>query len=187
MSKSNQHRMDMEDDELEGVLFPSYYVQSPSTTISIENSTARNTSYSELPALFPSSNHHHSTTLSPSSSHGSNNIEKISTNNNIATAFEDLQRHDQNEEKRLITIDRSSLNDDDDDDGYYYYESQGWWRYLSFSYSSSSAWILLQVSWRFLVSLGIGLLVFYMATKPPTPHISIKVYIYIYILHCIGI
>lgn len=185
MSKSNQHRMDMEDDELEGVLFPSYYVQSPSTTISIENSTARNTSYSELPALFPSSNHHHSTTLSPSSSHGSNNIEKISTNNNIATAFEDLQRHDQNEEKRLITIDRSSLNDDDD--GYYYYESQGWWRYLSFSYSSSSAWILLQVSWRFLVSLGIGLLVFYMATKPPTPHISIKVYIYIYILHCIGI
>ncbi|GFY92241.1 hypothetical protein Acr_08g0006370 [Actinidia rufa] len=50
-----------------------------------------------------------------------------------------------------------------------------WWRYLSFRTSSSLGWICLQVMWRFLVSLGVALLVFYIATKPPAPKMSLKV------------
>ncbi|CAN1787661.1 hypothetical protein LINPERHAP1_LOCUS17734 [Linum perenne] len=40
---------------------------------------------------------------------------------------------------------------------------------------SSCGWILMQLSWRFLVSLGVALLVFYLITNPPPPKLSIKV------------
>ncbi|XP_057978671.1 uncharacterized protein LOC131165042 [Malania oleifera] len=53
-------------------------------------------------------------------------------------------------------------------------KGEGWWRYFSFRTSSSSAWIALQISWRLMVSLGVALLVFYLATKPPPPKVSVK-------------
>ncbi|XP_010464457.1 PREDICTED: uncharacterized protein LOC104745000 [Camelina sativa] len=41
--------------------------------------------------------------------------------------------------------------------------------------SSSGWWIVLQVGWRFLFSLGVALLVFYIATQPPHPNISFRI------------
>lgn len=39
----------------------------------------------------------------------------------------------------------------------------------------SGWWIILQILWRFLFSFGVALLVFYVATQPPHPNISLKV------------
>ncbi|KAK6928733.1 hypothetical protein RJ641_004938 [Dillenia turbinata] len=64
--------------------------------------------------------------------------------------------------------------EDDDDEIYGDGKVDGWWRYFTFRNSSSCAWISLQISWRFLVSVGVALLVFYVATKPPPPKISIQ-------------
>ncbi|KAL8031764.1 hypothetical protein ABFX02_13G048800 [Erythranthe guttata] len=54
-------------------------------------------------------------------------------------------------------------------------EKRGWIKYLSFGYSNSGMWILVQLSWRFLLSLIIALFVFYIAAKPPPPNIFIKI------------
>lgn len=69
------------------------------------------------------------------------------------------------------------INEDDDDDDYDHGHEKngGWIKYFSFSYSNSGFWILMQLSWRFLVSLMIALLVFYIAAKPPPPKFSVKV------------
>ncbi|PSS09994.1 Neogenin like [Actinidia chinensis var. chinensis] len=84
-------------------------------------------------------------------------------------------------ESRPIGVLRDGILDCGDDDE----EEEGeddfgnrkdwWWRYLSFRTSSSFGWICLQVIWRFLVSLGVALLVFYIATKPPIPQMSLKI------------
>lgn len=41
--------------------------------------------------------------------------------------------------------------------------------------SNSGWWIVLQIGWRLLVSFGVALLVFYIATQPPHPNISFRV------------
>lgn len=51
----------------------------------------------------------------------------------------------------------------------------GWFRVLVFGESSSFGWNCLQITWRFMVSMAIALTVFYIATKPPPPKVSIKV------------
>lgn len=44
------------------------------------------------------------------------------------------------------------------------------------SQTSNSGWsIVLQIGWRFLFSFGVALLVFYIATQPPRPNISLQV------------
>ncbi|KAK9169556.1 hypothetical protein Syun_001696 [Stephania yunnanensis] len=50
----------------------------------------------------------------------------------------------------------------------------GCWRFFSFSASSSSCWIAVQLFWRLMVSVGAALLVFYLATKPPPPKMFVK-------------
>ncbi|KAG5416381.1 hypothetical protein IGI04_003948, partial [Brassica rapa subsp. trilocularis] len=40
---------------------------------------------------------------------------------------------------------------------------------------NSGWWIVLQILWRFLFSFGVALLVFYIATQPPRPDISIRI------------
>lgn len=85
---------------------------------------------------------------------------------------------------RLIIVDHDDEDDDDDEDDE---NNDGgkkkrgcWWRYMSFRRSDNNAcgWIALQIFWRLLFSLGVALLVFYIATNPPHPNISIKVRIY---------
>lgn len=68
--------------------------------------------------------------------------------------------------------------EEEEDEEEYYNDyggiKSGWWRYLSFRHSSSCLWICLQIALRLLVSLGFALLVFYLATKPPPPKVSVK-------------
>ncbi|KAK4414460.1 hypothetical protein Salat_2859000 [Sesamum alatum] len=52
---------------------------------------------------------------------------------------------------------------------------RGWIEYLSFRYSDSGWWVLVQLSWRFLLSLVIALVVFYVAAKPPPPTLSVQI------------
>lgn len=68
--------------------------------------------------------------------------------------------------------------EDDDDDYDHHEKNGGWMKYFSFSYSNSGCWILMQLSWRFLVSFMIALLVFYIAAKPPPPKFSVKVLLF---------
>ncbi|CAI0426726.1 unnamed protein product [Linum tenue] len=88
-----------------------------------------------------------------------------------------------------VAVKASDEEDEHDGDGAgggeeYYYEKmrpssdQGggvWRRCFSFSRRSSCSWITVQLLWRFLVSFGLALLVFYIATKPPPPKVSVRV------------
>ncbi|KAL0379882.1 UNVERIFIED_CONTAM: hypothetical protein Sangu_0052500 [Sesamum angustifolium] len=53
--------------------------------------------------------------------------------------------------------------------------NRGWIQYLSFRYSDSGWWVFVQLSWRFLLSLVIALVVFYVAAKPPPPTFSVQI------------
>ncbi|XP_021739268.1 uncharacterized protein LOC110705673 [Chenopodium quinoa] len=65
---------------------------------------------------------------------------------------------------------------DDEEELYNFDNDEGkCWKYLSFNTYSSYVWIGLQLLWRFLLSAMLALLVFYLVTKPPPPHISVKV------------
>lgn len=70
-------------------------------------------------------------------------------------------------------------HDDDEDENNYHdnYEyNLGWRKYFSFrTYPASSFWIFVQLLWRLFLSFTAALLVFYIATKPPPPHVSIQV------------
>ncbi|KAK6928735.1 hypothetical protein RJ641_004940 [Dillenia turbinata] len=171
-----------------------YYVQSPSTLSHANSADCRNINSSEIPFHLPfqsdtfintTTNHtsreeaSHFTLSRYSSSRGSNNSflheKKI---------VYDLQSHggegiENGEKLRIIggnDCRAGEVGDCEDDDDEIYGDGKvdGWWRYFTFRNSSSCAWISLQISWRFLVSVGVALLVFYVATKPPPPKISIQ-------------
>ncbi|KAL6288499.1 hypothetical protein ACE6H2_006009 [Prunus campanulata] len=86
----------------------------------------------------------------------------------------------ENGENRLIIVDGGGKGDDggDEDDDEEYYgvrKTAGWWKtYCSYRNSDSCVWICMQISWRAMLSLCVALLVFYIATKPPPPKVSIK-------------
>ncbi|KAK4797572.1 hypothetical protein SAY86_029898 [Trapa natans] len=181
MSKVQTTSMDMEDPE--AVLYPSYYVQSPSTTTTISHANSAD--------IIPNDNNSNrcrrgsqdeasflAAALSRYSSRGSNHSASFlhdKSSAKVAAAFDDLQSHDDSatrngEKRRLVIVD--GCVKEEDEGGMY---SGGWWRFFSFSHSSSTAWVLLQVSWRLVVSLWVALLVFYLVTKPSTPNISIKI------------
>ncbi|XP_022759438.1 uncharacterized protein LOC111305838 [Durio zibethinus] len=86
-------------------------------------------------------------------------------------------------EKKIVGADQkggvdNAVDDDneeeDEEEGFYEKKRGWWWRYCSFRRSNSCAWISLQICWRLVLSLVVALLVFYIATKPPAPKISIK-------------
>lgn len=185
-------RMDCEDQET--IIFHSYpcayYVQSPSTVSHANSADIRNTAI-ELAFHSPTRSETATATFVNksnnleasrfalsrySSSRGSNNsfLHEKKVNDEDGHAAESA-------ENRLVIVDHSHEGDgggDEEDDALWYYGSgkKGlWWRYFSFRRSNSCAWIFLQISWRLLLSLGFALLVFYMATKPPSPNISVKV------------
>lgn len=66
-------------------------------------------------------------------------------------------------QNRLIIVDPH--DDDDDGDGWYYRSSH------------KCLLTCFQKGWKLLLGLGVALLVYYMASKPPPPKISIKVHI----------
>ncbi|XP_028091339.1 uncharacterized protein LOC114291671 isoform X2 [Camellia sinensis] len=195
---ANNHRMDAEEEALFRTYpYALYFVQSPSTVSHSNSADLRTSNESAFHSPLRSESNTNPLTTHPpqdlsrfalsrySSSRGSNN----SFLHEKKIAY-DLQSHGttgtENGENRLISVhhgvDCDHDGDDDDDeeeeDDEEYFGKKGcwwWWRYLSFRTSSSLVWITLQIIWRFLVSLAIALVVFYIVTKPPPPNMSIKI------------
>lgn len=70
------------------------------------------------------------------------------------------------------------LEDDDDEiefSGSSRRSSRGIIKVFSFGYSSAWYCIAFQFVWRFVVSVGLALLVFFLFTRPPPPKMSVKV------------
>ncbi|XP_010257248.1 PREDICTED: uncharacterized protein LOC104597425 [Nelumbo nucifera] len=183
---ANHHRIDGEDPEALFSSYPCavYYVQSPSSVSHANSSECRNPESAFLSPFRSESFITNPTntnqevarfTLSRySSSRGSTN----SFLHEKKMAY-DLQSHEtgtENGETRPI-ICADGVEDDDRNRDYFGHQDKrkrGCWKYFSFSTSSSCAWIAIQISWRILVSFGAALLVFFIATKPSPPKMSVK-------------
>ncbi|KAL5543404.1 hypothetical protein UlMin_007188 [Ulmus minor] len=171
--------MDSEDQEAPFHSYPfAYYVQSPSN-ISHGNSPETRNAIPESPIPNEASR----LALSHYSSRGSNHYflheKKLSYDDGSHETTGPLNADDHN---RLIIVDcvardEDVVSDDDDyDDEYFYRKRRGWWnRYCSYRDSDPCVWICLQIIWRLFLSLSVALFVFYLATKPPAPKVSIKV------------
>lgn len=145
-----------------------YFVQSPST---LSNA---NSSHHDLPN--PNQETAIATLSHYSSSRGSNNS-FVHDKKSIIVPYDD-KIHVSN--LRVCDVLGNEKEDVDQEEEEEYYRNtngreMGWWRYFTFRHSSSCLWICLQIVLRLLVSLGLALLVFYLATKPPTPKLSVKV------------
>lgn len=171
-----------------------YYVQSPSTISHANSADIRNTTTESAfhSPVRNETNPTHETSrlaLSHSSSRGSNHYflhhEKKISYDARSHATGTTENGDHN---RLIIVDHrvhcgdhDDNDDDDDDEDYYSFYGKrrsGWWkRYCSYRNSDSSVWICLQICWRAMLSFWIALLVFYIATKPAPPKVSIKVHL----------
>ncbi|KAL9175559.1 hypothetical protein ABFS82_02G119100 [Erythranthe guttata] len=145
-----------------------YLVQSPPSTVNSHATASSN--YNHLHHL--NSCNKNSPISHYSSSRGSNNSFLQDGDKKKLHSHEALRNGNINNSNN---INEAVILDDRD----YYYggeeKKRGWIKYLSFGYSNSGMWILVQLSWRFLLSLIIALFVFYIAAKPPPPNISIKI------------
>lgn len=133
-----------------------YYVKRPSTN-SHANTTINDHESSAIHSRSPSCSEtevlSRFTTLSPySSSRGSNNSNSF---------LHDELPAGEAPQNRLIIVDPH----DDDGDGWYHGSIH------------KCLLICFRISWKLLLSLGVALLLFCMASKPPPPKISIKVHI----------
>ncbi|XP_047339170.1 uncharacterized protein LOC124942669 [Impatiens glandulifera] len=151
MANNSQYRMDAEEEALmKAYPYALYFVQSPNSTTGMETGAGAG----GLP-------------LSRcTSSHASNNSflheKKIVIAGGGGDDIHDLEKD-------------GKKYDDHDDEENHEEMMDLWERYLSFRKSSSLGWICLQLFWRFVLSLGLALIVFFIATKPPPPIISIQV------------
>ncbi|XP_065870069.1 uncharacterized protein [Euphorbia lathyris] len=160
----NHTKMESEDQETLFHSYPCcYYVQSPSTISHANSADLNKTHINTEPEPEPEPEVSTFTLSRYSSSRGSNNSNFL--NKKVVDG-------DESGIKRLIIVD--GLEEEDEDDYYYGRKGGFWWIYCSFRRNSSLAWISLQLSWRLLFSLCVAVLVFYIATKPPPPTISIK-------------
>ncbi|KAG5117934.1 hypothetical protein JHK84_044047 [Glycine max] len=175
-----------------------YYVQSPSTLSHANSADIRSNIQNDAESTFHSPNRSETThplnptheedeasrfalcryTSSRGSSHSFLHHKKISYDGSHATATEN------GDVNRLVIIDGGGDDKGDENENveegsfyeYYYGKRKGGWkRFFSYGNSDSCAWIWLQMGWRILVSFGIALLVFYIATKPPSPNVSVEI------------
>jgi hypothetical protein len=162
-----------------------YYVQSPSTISHANSADIRNTNIESTFHSPVRSETFLTNTTNPNHVEASRfTLSRYSSSRGSNNSF-------LHENKKIIAYDVQSNGtagtengDDDDeeenDDDYekeYKGRRRGYWRrYCTYRNSDSCVWISLQLVWRAIVSLGIALLVFYLATKPPTPKFSIKVF-----------
>lgn len=160
---TNHKPMESEEESLfRSYPFAVYFVQSPST-LSNTNSSH------DLPN--PNQETARATLSHYSSSRGSNNS-FLHDKKSIFLPYDDKIRV----KNLVLGNDKEDEDvDEEEEDKNTYGREMGWWRYFTFRHSSSSLWICLQIVLRFLVSLGLALLVFYLATKPPTPKLSVKI------------
>ncbi|QCD95579.1 hypothetical protein DEO72_LG6g273 [Vigna unguiculata] len=198
MSNHNamHHNNVVEDHETMYQTYPCpYYVQSPSTLshansadIRIQNdpeSTFHSPIRSETHPLNPTHEEDEGSrfalcryTSSRGSSHSFSHHKKVSYDGSHVTVTEN------GDVNRFVIVNGDGDNGRDENESreegsffeYYYGERKGGWkRYFSYRNSDSCAWIWLQMWWRILVSFGIALLVFYIATKPPSPNVSVEI------------
>ncbi|CAN4080544.1 unnamed protein product [Withania somnifera] len=185
------YRMDSEEEALfRNSPYPLYFVQSPST-ISHANS-------GELSRHNNSNNNNNNknefSSIYRSPMPGSKPVLWLSRIRLKKISCDSLQSHGTGTDHENIEIDqekrcgtmllvhhgKNSRNihdedeDEDEDEDYYYYEKGNWKRFFSLGYSDSTPWIVLQVTWRLIVSMIVALVVFYIATKPPAPKVSLE-------------
>ncbi|XP_020219919.1 uncharacterized protein LOC109802917 [Cajanus cajan] len=175
-----------------------YYVQSPSTLSHANSADIRSNIQNDAESTFQSPNRSETHPLNPtheedeasrfalcrySSSRGSSHSflhhKKISYDGSHATVTEN------GDVNHMVIVDSNGSRHvgdekEDEEEGlfyeYYYGKGNGGWkRYFTYRNSDSLAWIWLQMSWRILLSFGIALLVFYIATKPPPPNVSVEI------------
>ncbi|KAL5708152.1 hypothetical protein ACHQM5_018977 [Ranunculus cassubicifolius] len=179
-----------------------YYVHSPSSVSHTYSSECRNPesaiilspyqSERSLPTRPTSLNHsiarfilsRYSSRSSTNTIHHQKRISyDLQSHETTTIGTENGENENENEDRTLLRIcgvenhTKSVENkvEDDDEDEETDYETNGFLRFFSFGSSPSCSWILLQMSWRFLVSFGAALLVFFLATNPPPPTMSVKV------------
>lgn len=165
------YRIDSEEEALfRSYNYSIYYVQSPST-ISHANSAEIIRNFETEPTIINHSSSHGSTTTNPLFLHdkkllGSYYDEHVGNNGSSSPPLQgrEMMKLSMISNGRMKGGDR--YNEDEDD---------RWWTMLAFGKSSSLGWKCLQVTWRFLVSMAVALIVFYIATRPPPPKVSLKV------------
>ncbi|KAL3380756.1 hypothetical protein AABB24_001083, partial [Solanum stoloniferum] len=195
------YRMDSEEEALfRNSPYPLYFVQSPSTLshansgeLSRHNNINTNTNNNNINEY---SSGCHDSPL-PRSETGPLALSRYSSSRGSNHSFshhekkiscDSLQSHGTGiDEKRCGAIllvhhgkNGSSVrvnddDDEDDDDNDDYYGKGNWMRFFSLGYSDSTSWIVVQVTWRLIVSMIVALVVFYIATKPPSPKVSIEI------------
>ncbi|XP_060217231.1 uncharacterized protein LOC132644650 [Lycium barbarum] len=194
------YRMDSEEEALfRNSPYPIYFVQSPSTIshansgeLSRHNNNNNNSNEFSLVCHSPMPRPEAGPlALSRYSSRGSNHL---FSHHEKKISCDSLQSHGTGIDEN-IEIDRekhcsamllvhggngSSVREEgdeyeDEDEEDYYYGKGSWKRFFSLGYSDSTPWIVLQVTWRLIVSMIVALVVFYLATKPPAPKISVKI------------
>ncbi|KAK6240232.1 hypothetical protein QUC31_005701 [Theobroma cacao] len=181
--------MENSHEDQEALMFHSYpcayYVQSPSTVSHANSADIRNNTNIEDQSAFHSPTRSETTFLNKNPDVSRFTLSRYSSSRGSNNSFLHEKKivGADNGVNRLIIIDHgvgSGGDDDeeeeeDEEEGHYGKKRGWWWRYCSFRRSNSCAWISIQICWRLVLSLAVALLVFYIATKPPPPKISIKI------------
>lgn len=159
-----------------------YYVQSPSTfSLANVNSPTRSETTTTTVTTYNSNKTIVDTTKITLSHYSSS---RGSSNSFLPDSKKvDGDDRDNLGKNRLIIVNHrhDDKEEEEDEEEYWSYGSgkrSFWWRYFSFERSNSCGWVSIQIGWRFFLSLLVSLLVFYIATKPPPPHVSLKVLYY---------
>ncbi|KAL2478496.1 Late embryogenesis abundant protein [Forsythia ovata] len=171
---TNNYKIETSEDEALLRSYPYaalYFVQSPSAVSHAYESGYQSPLPYENTFINPNNTNRLALSRYSNSSHGSNNS-FLHVDKKNKSCDETAQYN--GEDPNSIEINPNVVEDEDDDDDDESKNSNGWWKYFSFSYSTSSSWICLQIFWRLVLSIMISLIVFYIATKPPKPRMSIK-------------
>ncbi|KAL3537421.1 hypothetical protein ACH5RR_000787 [Cinchona calisaya] len=180
------YRTDSEEEALfRSYPYAVYYVQSPST-FSHANSTEirniNNESVSEF--TFQQAAANRLVDLSRySSSHGSTNSflhEKKIPHDDVQSHGTGITYNEEinHPESNMVVVSRDRNEDPEEyeeDDEEYFERKDEWRRMFSFDSSSPGGWKFLQITWRFILSMVVALVVFYIVTKPPAPKVSVKI------------
>ncbi|CAM8893022.1 unnamed protein product [Rhodiola kirilowii] len=152
-----------------------YYIQSPSSP---------HRDYSPAQNSIPEPSRFSLSILSrySSSSRSTTNSEKPTTvhfkSRNSAAVADVDDDEEEHEGSGIITVRemlvKNEYEEDDDDQERIMKKRGGCFGFLRIGRNSSNAWICLQIGLRLVVSLGFAFLVFYIATKPPRPTVSIQ-------------
>ncbi|XP_073008013.1 uncharacterized protein [Typha latifolia] len=151
-----------------------YYVESPSTTSHGNSHPSESAFLSPFPHETFSENRNSREasrfTLSRySSSRGSNN--SFLHEKKVAYDVQSTDSRSKGGSHQVLRIVTGQEGDDSESGG----RRSGLWKFLSLDPSSSCCCIMFQVIWRLVMSVGCAFLVFFLATKPPTPKISFKI------------